>query len=156
MGEVTRGAPVCIVDPDPDVRDALEILLRTTGREAASFTSLAEYLRGWLPRPSACLLIDPCPPAAPPPQPEEWRCLPPSLPVILIPGTLRPSPVPVPLPCIRVLPKPFSPAALLALLALVLGSIATAERATADREQPSDTQNPLRGFPDFVPRPRGR
>ena len=49
---------VLIVDDDPDVREALESLLRTVGLESRSMGSLPEFLKSELPRGPTCLILD--------------------------------------------------------------------------------------------------
>ena len=49
---------VLIVDDDPDVREALEFLLRTVGLESRSLASLPEFLKSELPSGPICLILD--------------------------------------------------------------------------------------------------
>jgi FixJ family two-component response regulator len=49
---------VLIVDDDPDVREALESLLRTVGLQSRSLGSLPEFLKSELPSGPICLILD--------------------------------------------------------------------------------------------------
>ena len=59
---------VYIVDDDPDMRDSLLWLLKTVGLRTATFSSAAEFIRGFTGEGPACLVLDirmPGTPAAP-------------------------------------------------------------------------------------------
>ena len=49
---------VLIVDDDPDVREALESLLRTVGLQSRGLASLPEFLKSELPSGPTCLILD--------------------------------------------------------------------------------------------------
>ena len=49
---------VLIVDDDPDVREALQCLLRSVGLESRSMGSLPEFLKSDLPDGPTCLILD--------------------------------------------------------------------------------------------------
>jgi FixJ family two-component response regulator len=49
---------VLIVDDDPDIREALESLLRTVGLESRAMGSLPEFLESELPSGPTCLILD--------------------------------------------------------------------------------------------------
>jgi len=49
---------VFIVDDDPDIRDALQALLRTVGLESRAMESLPEFLKSEFPGGPICLVLD--------------------------------------------------------------------------------------------------
>lgn len=49
---------VLIVDDDPDVREALQGLLRTVGLSSRALASLPEFLKSELPSGPTCLILD--------------------------------------------------------------------------------------------------
>jgi FixJ family two-component response regulator len=49
---------VYIVDDDPDMRDSLLWLLKTVGLRTATFSSAAEFIRGFTGEGPACLVLD--------------------------------------------------------------------------------------------------
>ena len=49
---------VLIIDDDPDVREALQCLLRTVGLQSRSMGSLPEFLESELPTGPTCLILD--------------------------------------------------------------------------------------------------
>ena len=49
---------VYIVDDDPDMRDSLRWLLKTVGLRTATFSSAAEFIRGFTGDGPACLVLD--------------------------------------------------------------------------------------------------
>src|SRR5690348_8731408 len=56
---MTQAKPtVLIVDDDPDVREALQCLLRTVGLESRAMGSLPEFLKSDLPDGPTCLILD--------------------------------------------------------------------------------------------------
>jgi FixJ family two-component response regulator len=56
---MTEASPtVFIVDDDPDVREALQALLRTVGLESRAMESLPEFLKSELPGGPTCLVLD--------------------------------------------------------------------------------------------------
>lgn len=57
-GLVTSQQTVFIIDDDPDVRDALALLMRSAGLSAASFCSARDFLARLSPRDSGCLILD--------------------------------------------------------------------------------------------------
>jgi len=49
---------VLVVDDDPQIREALSSLLRSTGLQALTFSSAAEFLRAETPESACCLILD--------------------------------------------------------------------------------------------------
>src|ERR1700754_2093203 len=50
--------PVCVVDDDPDVREAVENLLRSEGFEVETFASAQRFMARAIMEPPACLILD--------------------------------------------------------------------------------------------------
>ena len=50
--------PVCVVDDDPDVREAVENLLRSEGFEVETFASAQRFMARARMEPPACLILD--------------------------------------------------------------------------------------------------
>ena len=49
---------VCVVDDDPDMRNALERVLSVHGYRPCSFASITEFHAGAKPQEAACLILD--------------------------------------------------------------------------------------------------
>jgi len=54
----TSSQTVFIVDDDDDLRDALAMLMRAVGLHAETFASARDFLYGFNPRDSGCLVLD--------------------------------------------------------------------------------------------------
>jgi FixJ family two-component response regulator len=50
--------PVCVVDDDPGVREAVENLLRSEGLEVETFASAQRFMARARMEPPACLILD--------------------------------------------------------------------------------------------------
>jgi FixJ family two-component response regulator len=55
---MTHEPILCTVDDDEAVREALEGLLRSTGRRAVGFSSAEEFLASGVARAAGCLILD--------------------------------------------------------------------------------------------------
>ena len=59
MSGCERAVPtVLIVDDDPDVREALQCLLRSVGLESRAMASLPKFMKSELPSGPTCLVLD--------------------------------------------------------------------------------------------------
>lgn len=59
MGRTSRASPsVCLVDDDPALCQAIRLLLKTAGLKLTTFHSAAEFLAGYEPRQTGCILLD--------------------------------------------------------------------------------------------------
>ena len=58
MINATQKPTVLIVDDDPDVREALQCLLRSVGLESRAMASVPEFMKSELPSGPTCLVLD--------------------------------------------------------------------------------------------------